>query len=345
MIYTVLMTCVGGELAPQLIRELKFNSRHNIKVIGVDANIDAVGKYFCDEFSVVPFGSDPDYSSTIQKLVHIHNVDLVIPTSDEEAVALSFSKNLIVKQGCMLACVDSETLSLLTDKAKTYHFLKEQGVHVPETRIVNDYNSLKVTVESMYEEHGEVVVKPARARGGRGVHIISSSSGGVEYFDDRREVHTDLSTFINLLMKDLKKELPLIVMEKLVEPVIDIDLLAWKGKPIRVLARSRVNSAVPNDGHIFIDDERLVSLGKKLIDIFHLSWLYDCDVMFDLKGNPCVLELNPRQSGSLAVTIAAGIPILDDLISLAKGESIKNIEQLPINKRVVPYKSLVLINK
>lgn len=337
------MTCVGGELAPKMIQELKLNSRHEIKVIGVDVNIDAIGKYFCDEFSIVPVGHDPNYSVKIQKLVELYNVDLVIPTSDEEAIALSSSRKLIEKNGCQLACVESETLSILNDKAKTYQFLKENGLHVPATSIVKNYASLKETVESMYEEHGAVVIKPACARGGRGVHVVSSLSTDVEYFDDKREVHSNLTTFIDTLMHKLKEELPLIVMERLVEPVLDLDLLAWKGKAKRVVPRRRVNSAVPNDGHILVEDEILMNLGEKLIELLRLSWLYDCDVMFDSKGNPCVLELNPRQSGSLAVSIAAGIPMLDDLISLAKGESILDIE-LPINRKVIPYKSLAIIN-
>jgi carbamoyl-phosphate synthase large subunit len=344
LIFTILITCVGGELAPQMIQELRLNSRHDIKVIGVDANIDAVGKYFCDEFSVVPFGDNPNYGVIIQKLVQLYNVDLVIPTSDEEAIAMSSSRKLIEKNGCKLACVKSETLSVLTDKSKTYHFLKKNGVHVPATKIVENYDSLKIIVESMYKEHGAVVIKPACARGGRGVYVVSSLSKGVKYFSDRREVHSDLRTFIDTLIHNLKEELPLIVMERLVEPVIDIDLLAWKGRVKRVVPRRRVNSAVPNDGHILVNDKELINLGERLIEIFQLSWLYDCDVMFDSKGNPCVLELNPRQSGSLPVSITAGVPILDDLVSIAKGESIPDIE-LPINRKIIPYKSLKMIDK
>ena len=127
------------------------------------------------------------------------------------------------------------------------------------------------------------------------------------------------------------------------EPVVDIDLLAWKGEAKHIVPRRRVNSAVPNNGHVLIDDKVLINLGERLIKIFQLSWLYDCDVMFDSKGNPCVLELNPRQSGSVAVSIAAGVPLLDDLISLAKQEKIQNVS-LKINKKVVPYKSLISIN-
>ena len=344
MTYTILITCVGGDLAPQMIQQLKLNSRHDIKVIGVDANIEASGQYFCDEFSIVPFGGDPSYISIIQKLILLHNVDLIIPTSDEEAIALSFSRSKVEKNGCQLACVDSEIISILSNKAETYEFLKNNGVHVPITHIINNYESLNSIVDLMYKEHGSVVVKPALARGGRGVYIISSLFEGAKYFDDKREVHSDLDTFVDKLMINLKDEFPLIVMERLIEPVIDMDLLAWNGNAKRIVARKRVNSAVPNDGHIIIEDKSLTKLGKKLIELFQLSWLYDCDVMFDSKGNPCVLELNPRQSGSIAVTIAAGLPMLDDLISLAKGELIEDLE-LPVNKRVIPYKSLISITQ
>ena len=57
MTFTILVTCVGGDLGPQLMQHLKLNSRHNLKVIGVDADSNALGQFFCDEFSVVPHGT------------------------------------------------------------------------------------------------------------------------------------------------------------------------------------------------------------------------------------------------------------------------------------------------
>ena len=75
-----------------------------------------------------------------------------------------------------------------------------------------------------------------------------------------------------------------------------------------------------------------------------MSWLYDCDLMLDSKGRPCILEINPRQSGSVSVSVAAGIPLLDDLISLAKNERnlISDTEHVT-GVKVVPYKSLYSI--
>ena len=105
-------------------------------------------------------------------------------------------------------------------------------------------------------------------------------------------------------------------MNKLKEPVYDLDMLAWKGKPLRVIPRKRFNSAVPNDGHIIVNDQKLINLGKKIISKFKLSWLYDCDIMYDKNKVPQILEINPRPSGSIVVSICAGIPLLRDLIYL-----------------------------
>ena len=66
--------------------------------------------------------------------------------------------------------------------------------------------------------------------------------------------------------------------------------------------------------------------------------------MYDKKGNPCVLEINPRESGSVAISIAAGVPLLDDLISLSIQEKIPEIE-LPDGVTIIPYKSLFNMNK
>jgi carbamoyl-phosphate synthase large subunit len=339
-----LLTCVGGELLPNLILDLKRHSRHDLRIIGTDVNSEAVGRMFCDEFSVVPYGSATEYIPAIIELIEKYNVDLIIPTSDEEAVAMASNIKNMEKLDCKIACVEEAKIRVMTDKIETYHYLEKHGLNVPFWKKVNNFNEMKETVGAMYEEHGAIVVKPAQSRGGRGVHVISTNFEGVKRYEDRREVHSDLPSFFNKLMYTLTDDFPVIVMERLVEPVIDLDLLCWKGKPLRIVARKRVNSAVPNEGHIIIEDNKLIKLGEQLINIFELSWLYDCDVMYNNNGEPCVLEINPRQSGSIAISVAAGFPMIDDVISLAKGESVSDVK-IPYGIKVVPYKSLAVLNK
>ena len=45
----LLVTCVGGDLGPELLLQIKQSKNYNYKIIGVDSNIDVNAKYFCDK--------------------------------------------------------------------------------------------------------------------------------------------------------------------------------------------------------------------------------------------------------------------------------------------------------
>jgi len=210
----------------------------------------------------------------------------------------------------------------------------------PFWRQASSLESVKAAAEEILTFRDEVVVKPSNLRGGRGVMVVSRSLSKTISIDGGRELHMPPTTFFGEYLEGYANFLPAIVMERLVEPVFDIDMLAWQGTPLRTVPRKRVDSAAPNAGHTFVDNPALIALGRDLIRKLNLSWLYDCDVMFDQSGQPQILEVNPRPSGSVATSIVAGIPLLDDVISLAKSEPIEDIP-LPIGRVVVPWTSLV----
>ena len=59
--------------------------------------------------------------------------------------------------------------------------------------------------------------------------------------------------------------------------------------------------------------------------------------MFDSDRKPIVIEINPRQSGSVAISIAAGFKIYEKLIKLYLN---KKVSEKLHNKIIIPYKSL-----
>ena len=61
--------------------------------------------------------------------------------------------------------------------------------------------------------------------------------------------------------------------------------------------------------------------------------------MFDNHKNPIVIEINPRQSGSVAISIAAGFKIYEKLIKLYLKKKV-HPEKKPNNNIIIPYKSL-----
>ena len=337
--FTVLITCVGGDFGPELVHNFRACDRYDVRVIGVDQNARTPSRYHCDAFFEVPKGASPDYVDCIAGVVENYNVDFVLPTSDDEALSLSKMRHRFERTGCRLACTSHDVLSILSDKFATHKHLQKLGFYTPDLRCVTELPSLSVTVSEMLDQYDSIVVKPTIARGARGVIVIGKDIRGVKRYPDRREIHSSLHDFSKTFLEEFKSQFPVIVMERLLEPVYDLDMLAWEGDPIRIVPRRRVNSAVPNDGHTIVGNKELIELGERLIEGFNLSWLYDCDVMYHASGAPCVLEINPRPSGSLVVSIAAGIPFVEDLISLAKGEKPDKVV-LPLNTQVIPYKSL-----
>ena len=107
-----------------------------------------------------------------------------------------------------------------------------------------------------------------------------------------------------------KKFFPLVISERLNEPTFDLDMLGFKGKKHKSCFQERLNPAEPNAGHIVKKISKLVNIGKKVIKKFNLSWLFDCDLMIDKKGNYKIIEINPRMSGSSVVSIEAGYRFL-----------------------------------
>ena len=343
MTFTLLMTCVGGELSPQIIQYIKSSNRHDVRVIGVDASPEAGGRHFADIFETVPRGTDPHYVDAIADLAERHHANMILPTSDEEAVALATFRDKLETADCLLACSSAEVLTTVSNKADCYRRLEELGIRSPAWTEVHDKDALAAAVTDFAARLGDIVAKPASERGGRGVCVIRGDISEAVPYAGGREVHMDLPTFMSDYLGTYSGSYPVIVMERLVEPVFDVDMLAHEGRPVRVVPRRRVDSALPNEGHQIVDNQDLIDLCKDIIAGFNLSWLYDCDVMYDSKGNPIVLEINPRPSGSVSVCIEAGVPLIDDLISIAKGQTVPEIT-VPVGKTVIPYKALAKIN-
>lgn len=334
----ILVTSTGGALAPLNIKLLQGSRRFQVWVFAVDVRADAAGRYFADGFDVVPAGDDPAYPDHIARLVADNGIDLVLPWSDEEALALAAARDRIEKAGAKLACAPSETLRIMNDKAASFELLEKAGVRVPLWYRVDSRDELLERIDEVAREGGgEFVVKPLVARGNRGTYVIRTDVSGAEPYMGSRELHMDRDTFEREWLDETVRSLPAMVMERLFPPAYDIDVLARDGELLRAMPRRRVNPAgVPFTGGVLTPDPKLLQLADAVTECLSLTWLYDYDIMTGRDGEPVVIEINPRPSGSIAAAILAGVPFYDDLFALAAGETIEEVE-MPGPVAVVPY--------
>lgn len=334
----VLVTAAGGALAPVNIRLLRNSPRHDIWVLAVDLSKHATGRYFADAFATVPPGDAPGYAKAVADLVQDHDIDLVMPWSDEEALALTNARALIEAAGATLACTATATLAVMADKARTFQTLASAGIPLPDWTLAKTTDELTAAIEVMTVRHGEIALKPLISRGNRNVYVIRRDIAGTVDYMGSRETHIDLDSFRRDHVQDLSTHLPVMVMERLYPPALDIDVLAWRGQLQYAVPRRRINPAgIPFRGTVFDQRNDLLELAAQITELLDLSWLYDFDIMTTADGSPVPIELNPRPSGSVAASIIAGVPFYDDLISLAQGGTAAPHKPPADGRVVVPY--------
>lgn len=323
----ILMTCSGGDLAPEYIMAMKNSDRYDISVLAVDGNESAIGRHFADNFSVVPLGHAENYIDSILALVKEHGIDLIIAGSDGEALSLSLNAEIFSKEGCTIACPSAQVLSLLSNKLMTYRLLKESGIPCADFEEAASLDQLQKASQSMYEKHKEIVVKPAISRGGRNVFVIRRDIQGEKSYFGGREIHCTWDIFQTKYQKQIADLFPVVVMQRLFEPTYDIDVLGWEGDAVNVIPRLRHNPAgIPFEGNTVQKTPELLSLGQSVFRAFNLSWLLDIDVMCTKEGTPVVLEVNPRMSGSCPASIVAGVPLFDNIVALSRGDELIRAE-------------------
>lgn len=334
MDFRILLTCVGGSFTPGTIKAIRELDFINPFIVGVDCSSDPAGSYFCDAFYQVPAGDSCEYFSQVLEIVKSQKIQFIIPASDEEALTLSQRREELPPE-TQLACTSHKTIELISNKIEAYKLLQSKGIPIPDYQAIENETDLESNINLALEKWNEIVIKPAVSRGARDIVIISPK----QVIPENDRIVAFRKSYFSLaeLKRIYSGKYPILVMEKFDGTVCDLDLLGDNGLPISIIPRRRIVGSRPDSGHIIFSDDSLISLGKKIIEVLNISWLYDCDFMFDSDGNPKILEINPRQSGSIAVTHAAGFPVIENLIRIALKLPISKSSKITKDKKVLPF--------
>lgn len=335
--YKILITSAGGQLAPMMCSLMKKGHFRDLKVIGANNKSSEKIKHFFDHFVNLPNGKNNKYIKELIKIIKKYRIDFLIPGSDEEAIKVSKKINLFKKLNCEVSCVKSSILKIFNSKLLTYKYLQKHKLPCANFFHIKSRSELLKKITSNFKNK-EFAIKPSISRGGRGIYIIRNDIKKIISKNNFREFHVPSFLFNPTFIKKNIK-FPLILMERLYEPTYDLDLLGLNGRAVTIVCRKRLVPEEPNEGHIIFNDKKLKKIGETIIQKFNLSWLYDCDLMLDKKGNYKIIEINPRLSGSTPVAVLAGYSLYDNLIAIArKKKFFKNKKK--ISKLIIPYTGL-----
>src|SRR3982751_5412869 len=129
---TVLVTASGAPGTAALLRGLRPNGERGGRVVGVDMSPQAVGRQFADRFYVVPPGSDPAFIDAVLDIVRRENIDVVLPQSSFDLLALAESRERFMATTVLVSPPDA--IRTANDKAATYALLERLRLPSPPRR-------------------------------------------------------------------------------------------------------------------------------------------------------------------------------------------------------------------
>lgn len=166
----VLILSVGSLCAHNILCLLQ-SRRSEYVIIGANSVAESAGVFLCDAAHLVPAAADTDsYAGAVLRLIETERPDLVVPTREEDVVALARIKASYGGPAVLLVG-SVEAAEILEDKRLTASFAERHGLPFAPTEDTHE-GALRLADNYGYP----LIAKPARGNGTRGVALLLERS-------------------------------------------------------------------------------------------------------------------------------------------------------------------------
>ena len=301
----VLVTGAGGAAGISVVRALLASE---VTTVAGDPDPLAAGRHLSAEQVALPYATDDAFPDAVVAAAAAAGVDALICTVAEEMPGLSRVAGELERAGtsvwlppvdAVLTCIDKEQFAVTTERA---------GLPVPAW-----------STESADGVPGPWVVKPRFGRGSRSVHLV----------DDALDLPTALRLTPDPIVQTRCEG-----REFTVDALVDRD-----GEVLGIVPRWRLEtkSGISTKGETF-SDERVSEVVRATVDAVGLQGACNLQGFVDDEtGTVWLLEVNPRFSGGLPLSLAAGA----DLV----GEYLRGTLGLPMRPERLSYRDGVVMTR
>ena len=277
----VLVTGAGGPAGVAVIRALRSRGHY---VVAVDADPAAVGLRLADQQQVIPRSDDSHYLAALLRVATMTDVQALVCTVAEEYRSLAKAADYLAEAGVRTFMPPLEAVELCTDKWAFAEHMHDSGLPGPMTG-----NATAAGVNRPW------IVKPRFGRGSRDVMACQTRSQ---------------------LAAALRQVPDPLVQTQLTGREFTADVLVdVTGAVVCVAPRWRVETrgGISTKGMTFQDDEvsNVVSLVVKSLELVGPA---NVQGFVAEDGAVAVHEVNPRFSGGLPLTLAAGADMVEEYL-------------------------------
>jgi carbamoyl-phosphate synthase large subunit len=300
MTMSVLVTGVGGTAGQSVISAIRM-MREKTRIVGVDMNPFSAGLYVVDKGYVVPSADDRSFIPRLIDICAEENIKVLIPTVDEELLPVALSRSSFEKYGATAILASSHVLEKALDKWETYVLLHAAGIPVPKSMLLADHDAI---VKSLGLP---LIIKPRKGRGGRNIVRL----------DDQ-----------NLFGYFVPRIQDPIFQECLTGTEYTVDVVvSRKGKILAIVPKKRIEMRGGSTYKaITVREREIENTAIRIAHLLKADGPLNIQFMVNTRtGQANVLEINPRFSSSLALTVRAGVNSVEILIRDALGKTVDQI--------------------
>ena len=289
---TLLRTAAGS---PPTVTQYQAFQALGCRIVAVDCDPASVGFHFADAAYLVPKVGAPGYLERMLGICRREEVDLFLPALDEELALCGEHRDRFAALGTRLMLSGPKALAVCSDKLRMYECFRDLAIPSPRTVAAGDYR------EGVFPRF-PVIVKPRRGRGGTGVFLARDHAQ---------------AAFFSRYVEDA------VVQECLEGVEYTIDALATLDHELRILSprqRLATESGISSKG-ITHWREDLVAPVRTLVRALDMAGPLNFQCFVTDGGEVAFTEINARLAGTAILTQAAGVPLFEGILDLARGRN------------------------
>jgi carbamoyl-phosphate synthase large subunit len=288
---TILRTGAGSAVAPFVIRALRDTGA---RVVAADMSPLSVGFHVADAAVTVPAARSPEFLDAVRAACTAHRVDVLFPDVDEELLPIARASVELERAGVRVMLSSAATIERCTDKLRFAEVLAARGL--PGPRLLD--------AAAIDDDAFPVFVKPRAGRGSAHTHRVR----------DRAELELVIARVPAPLVQEL---LP--GREFTIDTLSDLE-----GRFLYASVRERLatDSGISVKGRT-IEWPFLEDLARQVVEALGVVGPGCLQCILDPDGVPRFTDLNPRLGGGTVLSVAAGAPIIADVVHLLRGEPIE----------------------
>lgn len=322
------------------------------RLIVTHTNPHFIGFEYADHALLEPTFETPQaYAQWALAFVREQGIDCIVASRNLEALELNAEVFEAMGVQVLTAC-DTSSWDVLDDKIAFFKCLEQNQAQAMLPKWTSWCSDLSTSLSSCIKhvtqvEVGErprkACIKPSRGIFGQGFFVFVDSPDPEQQLLNVEAKHMEPARFLPLAFSlgEKKGHSEWQVVEFLPGSEYSVDCLAWEGKLVASVAREKRSPA--NHGQVIVDDPVIVEYCEQLARIFGMRGVFNAQFKKDADGCLRILEINPRFSGGMGMSLLSGVNLVWWWLKLASGANPGDVPACIPDQRVYSWRKAVLL--